>query len=60
MTPLASHTLLTTALVGALLPPDVPEGHMWRAVQLAPMADTLLRGNRNGKNDCGCSCPSRR
>jgi hypothetical protein len=30
MTPLASHTLLTTALVGALLPPDVPEGHMLR------------------------------
>ena len=30
MTPLSSHTLLTTALVGALLPPDVPEGHMLR------------------------------
>jgi hypothetical protein len=24
------HCLLTTALVGALLPPDVPEGHMLR------------------------------
>jgi len=43
MTPLSSHTLLTTVLVGAILPPHVPEGHMWRAVQLAPMADTLLR-----------------
>jgi hypothetical protein len=31
MTPLASHTLLTTTLVGALLPPDVPEGHMLRS-----------------------------
>ena len=25
------HSLLTTALVGALLPPDVPEGHMLRS-----------------------------
>jgi hypothetical protein len=31
MTPPASHTLLTTVLVGALLPPDVPEGHMLRS-----------------------------
>jgi hypothetical protein len=30
MTALSSHTLLTTALVGALLPPDVPEGDMLR------------------------------
>jgi hypothetical protein len=28
---LASHTLLTTALVGALLPPDVPGGYMLRS-----------------------------
>ena len=26
-----SHNLLTTALVGALLPKDLPEGHMVRA-----------------------------
>ena len=31
MTPLSSHALLTTALVGALLPSDVPEGHMLRS-----------------------------
>jgi hypothetical protein len=31
MTPLSSHTLRTTALVGALLPPDEPEGHMLRS-----------------------------
>jgi hypothetical protein len=30
MTPLSSHTLLATALVGALLAPDAPEGHMLR------------------------------
>jgi hypothetical protein len=31
MTPLSSHTRRATALVGALLPPDVPEGHILRS-----------------------------
>jgi hypothetical protein len=30
MTPLSNDTLLTTVLVGTLIPPDVPEGHMLR------------------------------
>jgi len=39
--------LLTTALVGALLPNDVPEGHMIRA-WLNSWAGHRPRGHRNG------------